>query len=146
MRNTSYLFSLGTAVIIAAGSLWAIETDARPIRADLQRVDGLRFDTLVPSDHDALRQCVVCHRVTPDAPERSAPALWAIVDAPKSGASWYGYSVALAEAGGDWSAEDLDRYLENPVAFLPGTTKTLSPIRDAEQRHEIITALQHLAD
>lgn len=90
-------------------------------------------------------QCVVCHSIEKGAPWRVAPTLWGIVGAPKAGAKGYGYSQALATAGGTWTAKDLDEYLANPGQFLPGTSKAVS-VTDAKERARIIEFLGTLKD
>ena len=38
----------------------------------------------------------------------------------------YQYSKAMKKFGGKWTRERLDKFLENPTAFVPGTTMNLS--------------------
>jgi cytochrome c2 len=88
--------------------------------------------------------CVVCHSIEEDGPLRSAPPLHGIVGAAKARSAWFGYSPALARAGGTWTEEELDDYLTDPDAFLPGTSKTLIGIADEQQRAEVIGYLASL--
>ena len=90
-------------------------------------------------------QCVVCHSIEKGAPWRVAPTLWGIVGASKAGVKGYGYSQALATAGGTWTVQDLDKYLANPGQFLPGTNKVVS-VTDARERARIIEFLGTLKD
>lgn len=89
--------------------------------------------------------CVVCHDLAKGASWRVAPSLWGIVGAPKAGAKGYGYSLALVQAGGTWTAKELDEYLANPSQFLPGTNKTIS-VADPEERARIVKFLGTLKD
>lgn len=89
--------------------------------------------------------CVVCHDLAKGASWRVAPSLWGIVGAPKAGAKGYGYSLALVQAGGMWTAKELDEYLANPGKFLPGTNKTIS-VADPEERARIVKFLGTLKD
>ncbi len=98
-----------------------------------------------PDGHDTpAGQCVVCHTLEKNAPLRVAPTLSGIVGAKKARFEWFGYSKALANAGGEWSEEDLNEYLTDPDKFLPGTTKTLVGITDPEERAELIDFLKTL--
>lgn len=90
--------------------------------------------------------CVVCHSIEKGGPLRVAPNLWDIVGDKKARFSWYGYSRALAGAGGTWTLEDLDAYLADPDRFLPGTSKTLIGIADPKERADLITYLETLKD
>ncbi len=91
-------------------------------------------------------KCVVCHSLEKDGLARVAPNLWGIVGAPKGGARGYGYSLALAKAGGVWTRQELDAYLTAPGQFLPGTAKTITGVPDAGERARIIAFLATLND
>lgn len=146
MRRSSFRFAVLAGLLVVAGAWWALRTEARLDRSDVARADGWRYNTLVPSDHGALSDCVVCHRVDRYGPERSAPSLWGIVGAPMHRSAWFGYSQALAAREGVWDAQTIDAYLADPVGYLPGTKKTLPAIRDPEQRQRIIAALEKLSN
>jgi cytochrome c2 len=145
LRSSSYLLALVACAVIVVAVAWAAGSDAMPDRGNVLSTDSGRFNTLIPSEHEALEQCVVCHRISADGPERSAPSLWGIVGARKARAHWFGYSLALSQQTGNWTADAIDAYLADPEAYLPGTSKTLSRVRDPEQRKQIITALQSLS-
>ncbi|WP_207062220.1 cytochrome c family protein [Motiliproteus sp. SC1-56] len=91
-------------------------------------------------------QCVVCHSLEKNGPFRSAPNLWGIVGAEKARHDWFGYSTALKTKGGTWTEEALDKYFENPTAYVPGTKKSMTPIADPETRAELIDFLKTLQD
>ncbi|MBK8336249.1 MAG: c-type cytochrome [Sterolibacteriaceae bacterium] len=91
-------------------------------------------------------KCVVCHSLERGGATRVAPNLWGIVGAQKGRAKGYGYSLALAKAGGVWTERDLDEYLSAPNRFLPGTSKTISGLPNAKERAELIAFLATLKD
>ncbi len=141
------ILAIVIALLALGGSLWIIDP-----------VDGF-FSLIAPAAsagekyHYAAKpagldgpagQCVVCHSVEKGGPMRVAPNLWGIVGAPKAREKGYGYSAALASAGGVWTKEDLDRYLAAPDKFLPGTKKTISGLPNAKERAELITFLATL--
>jgi cytochrome c2 len=91
-------------------------------------------------------RCVVCHSLEKNGPFRVAPNLWNIVGAEKARErGWYAYSPALIEMGGSWTREDLDRYLEDAAAFVPGSTKSIR-VPNPDERREIIDFLAQLND
>jgi cytochrome c len=91
-----------------------------------------------------LRDCAVCHRLSADGPERSAPSLWNLAGSAQASAPWFGYSPALARQRGVWTADAIDAYLADPLGHLPGTSKSLSRLRDADQRRRVLDALHAL--
>ncbi|MBL8245836.1 MAG: hypothetical protein JNL89_16695 [Rhodanobacteraceae bacterium] len=145
MAHSSKIVLLAGGVAVLTGALWLSYLSPAPQDGYLLTADGERYSTLVPSEQGALAACTVCHRISAHGVESSAPSLWGIVGARKAGAAWFGYSPALAAATGHWTAEEIDRYLADPVAYLPGTSKTLSQVRDADERKRIIAALQKLS-
>lgn len=144
MRIRGYLYASATVAVLGAALVWSLRSEDVTAVTHLSSIDGHRFATAVPSRHDALAPCVACHRVEAAGPERSAPALAGIVGAPVAAASWFGYSPALARKEGVWSRDALDTYLADPIGAVPGTFKTLSPIRDEARRREILDALERL--
>lgn len=128
------------ALLVASGSLWMI--GSQPTLATSPA--DYRYAAKPAGWDSPAGQCVVCHSLEKNAPWRVAPALWGIVGAPKAGAKGYGYSLALAEAGGVWTEQELDEYLADPSGFLPGTTKVLSGLSDPQERARIIKFLATL--
>lgn len=111
------------------------------------RVEGDYRYAATPNGLDSpAAGCVVCHSIEKVGALRVAPNLWGIVGEKKARFSWYGYSPALAKAGGNWTEEDLDAYLTDPDGFLPGTTKTLIGIADPDERADLIAYLETLRD
>lgn len=144
MARTGQLATLVVTVVVLGSIAWALNTEASSAHGNIAYSDGQRYNTLFPSGQGALGPCSVCHRISAEGPERSAPPLVGIVDADKASSHWFGYSPALARATGTWSVDEIDAYLADPVAFLPGTTKTLSRVRDADERRRVVEALQQL--
>jgi cytochrome c len=107
---------------------------------------GYRFSAEPAGLDSPASGCVVCHSIKKGGPLRVAPNLWGIVGDKKARFSWYGYSQALAGAGGYWNRDDLDAYLADPNGYLPGTSKTLIGMDDPGQRSELIDFLATLRD
>ena len=94
----------------------------------------------------AAGRCVVCHSLEEGGPFRVAPNLWGIMGAEKArDRSWYSYSPALIKQGGTWTADELDEYLADADAYIPGTTKSIK-VTNEDERQEIIEFLSELKD
>ena len=48
--------------------------------------------------------------------------------------------------GGKWTFEDMNVYLTNPKAFVPGTTMSFAGVPRDSERADVIHYLQSLAD
>ena len=57
----------------------------------------------------------------------------------------FNYSAAMKAKGGDWSLEELNKYLANPRGYVPGTNMTFAGLRDSA-RADVIAYLNSLAD
>lgn len=144
MTAMKYACAVLAAAAIGLAAWWAVGAAPAQPATDIGYRDGQRYTEVAPSDYKALADCVVCHSLSVAGPDRSAPSLVGIVGAPVARSGWFAYSPALRQKGGEWSEKALDAYLKNPTAAVPGTVKTLSPVRDEKIRREIVAALKEL--
>lgn len=141
-RVGSYLAAAVVIMAVVTGISWAVRM--HPVEAPgLQTAGPYKFKAMPVGAEGPLKECVVCHSVETGGPLRVGPPLHGIVGARKARADWYGYSLALRKAGGNWTEADLDKFLTSPSKFLPGTSKTIIGISDAKERADIIAALKN---
>jgi cytochrome c len=143
-RVASYLAAVAVIIVVVAAIAWALVTQPQAMPGP-QTVEagGYRFQATPVGADGPLKRCVVCHSIEEGGPLRVAPPLHGIVGARKARMSWYAYSAALRNAGGEWTEADLDKFLTAPSKFLPGTAKTLIGIADPKERADIIAALKN---
>ena len=90
--------------------------------------------------------CRTCH-VTKEGDNRLGPSLHKIVDREAGSVPGFGYSSAMQNADLVWDEQNLDRYIENPDAVVPGNNmKPYSGITDPEERAKIIAHLKAESD
>jgi cytochrome c len=58
----------------------------------------------------------------------------------------FNYSSGLKSKEGDWTYENLDKFLTNPRDFAPGTKMTFAGIKKPEQRAAVIAYLRSITD
>lgn len=93
--------------------------------------------------------CRSCHDLTKEGAvgKKIGPPLWNIVGRKKASLPGFTYSNALLEQGGDWDYSQLNSFVANPRAFLPGTKMSaLSGIASQGRRAALILYLRSLAD
>lgn len=56
----------------------------------------------------------------------------------------YAYSAAMKASGLTWDDATLDRYLEKPMAAVPGTKMVYPGLKDPAKRAEVIAYLKTL--
>lgn len=99
--------------------------------------DPVRGETL-------FRPCVACHMIGEGAVNRIGPHLNGLVGRPIGAEEGYDYSNPLTDAGFEgaiWSEEVLDRFLESPRGYLPGTSMVFRGVRDNDDRVDLIAYL-----
>lgn len=95
----------------------------------------------------AVASCRACHTFDNGGANRVGPNLWKVVDGPKAHIDGFAYSAALRERkakGENWGAAELDGFLKNPKAYLPGTTMGFAGVARPDQRADIIAYLASL--
>jgi cytochrome c len=110
-----------------------------PIEQRLASADVARGET-------SAKKCVACHTFGKGEPNRVGPNLWGIVGRPKAVEAGFNYSAAMKNQKGNWTVQDLDHYLANPRASVPGTNMTFAGIPRGSERADLIAFLNSKAD
>lgn len=85
--------------------------------------------------------CKNCHSVRQDQEGRFGPNLYQVVGRGAGSRPDYAYSDAMKAADWDWTPANIDRFLSDPKAMVPGTKMILPPITDAADRADVIAYL-----
>lgn len=88
-------------------------------------------------------KCKACHKLEAGA-NATGPNLHNIVGRAVGSADGFAYSGALVAVAQTWSPENLDKFLEKPKAFAPGTKMSFSGLGKATDRANLIAYLQSL--
>jgi cytochrome c len=97
---------------------------------------------------NVFKKCRTCHQVGDAAKTSVGPVLNGIVGRMAGSMEGYSYSPANKEAGSKglvWSEENLFKYLENPVAFMPKTKMVFPGLKDEQDRKDVIAYLKKYA-
>lgn len=132
------------SVIVASGA--EAESDGAPAEAEPQSIGPLLASASVEEGEKAARKCAACHTFEQGGPNRVGPNLWNVVGAEKAHLDNFSYSAAMAEAEGEWTYEELDAFLANPRAALPGTKMAFAGLSRVEERANVIAYLRSLSD
>lgn len=88
--------------------------------------------------------CMACHDVSPNGPHGIGPNLWGVFGRPIASHPGFAYSSALKSGGGEWSAEQLDRFLASPGRAVPGTRMAFAGVRNPRDRSHLLAYLATL--
>ena len=92
------------------------------------------------------KKCIACHTFGKGEPNRVGPNLWGIVGRAKASVPGFNYSAAMKAKGGNWTIEELNTYLQNPKAMVPGTNMNFAGIPRATERADLLTYINSKAD
>lgn len=95
---------------------------------------------------NAAKKCAACHTYGKGEPNRVGPNLYGVVGRPKGTEGGFEYSAAIKGKGGNWSFEDLDKFLANPKAFAPGTKMSFAGLPRGSERADVIAFLNSKSD
>ncbi len=88
------------------------------------------------------KKCGACHFLPADKGHKVGPNLNGVFDRGVATVADYNFSPALKafDASG-WTPELVDRWLQSPDSFVPGTSMRLNGISDANERRDLIAHL-----
>lgn len=92
------------------------------------------------------KKCAACHSFDQGGPNKVGPNLWDIVGAKQAHAPDFAYSDAIKKLGGEWSYDELDKYLASPKTYAPGTKMAFAGLKKPEDRAALIAYLRTLSD
>jgi len=94
----------------------------------------------------ASQKCAACHSFNKGGAAMVGPNLWGVLGRPKASMPGFNYSPALKAKGGEWTVDDLDHFIANPRATVPGTAMTFAGVPRAAERADLIAFLNSLSD
>jgi cytochrome c len=91
------------------------------------------------------RVCQTCHTLNKGGNAMIGPNLYGVVGGPHAHMEGYDYSDAMkAMHDKMWTADELNEFLYNPRAHIPGTKMTFAGIKNDQDRANVIAYLSSL--
>ena len=115
---------------------------AKEAAAPAEPIEKLLQTASVEKGAAAAKKCQACHTFEKGGPNRVGPNLWNIVGSDRGeGRGGFNFSAAMKSKGGSWSFDDLNKFLANPKAFVPGTAMGFAGLPKDSERADIIAYL-----
>jgi cytochrome c len=132
------------------GYMIAVKTEAEgakaPEKAPEKPIAVLLASASVEKGQSAAKPCLACHTFEKGGPNRVGPNLYGIVGRPRASHPGFNYSAAMKAKGGEWTFEELNKFLKSPRGYISGTNMTFAGISNDQQRADVIDYLHTLAD
>jgi len=109
-------------------------------------IEKLLASASVDKGANAAKKCQACHTFGKGEPNRVGPNLYGVVGRPKGTEGGFDYSAGMKAKGGNWTVEDLNTFLTNPKAFVPGTKMTFAGLPKGSERADVIAFLNTKSD
>ena len=89
--------------------------------------------------------CALCHTAE-KGHNNIGPSLYGVIGRKAGTAPGFTYSKAMTASGITWDADQIDVFITDPKAKVPGTKMPYAGLKDAAKRQAIIAYLKTLHD
>jgi cytochrome c len=114
-------------------------------KAAEQPIESLLASASVDHGAQVAKQCTICHNLQEGQGPKVGPDLYDVVGRKIAAVPGFNYSAALKATTGTWSFDELNKWLADPRAMVPGTAMTFAGLQNEKQRADVIAYLDTLS-
>jgi cytochrome c len=107
-------------------------------------IDALLASANVENGQKLSRACTACHTFDKGGPHRVGPNLFGTVGMKQAGHEGFAYSDAVKALKGNWTTEELNKWLFSPKAYAKGTKMVFAGLSKTQDRADLIAYLKSL--
>jgi cytochrome c len=135
----------------AEGAKTAVATETAAPSAATPEAAAKAVVALLPKADPAngkatFKKCQSCHVSEKGKTPTVGPNLWDVVNRARASYPGFTYSDAMKAKGGNWSFEELAKFLHNPKEYVPGTKMVFNGLPNPGDEADVIAYLATLAD
>ncbi len=156
------------AVHIASGAIFTPEQPAKPgyvIEVKQEQpakpnaapaaeppIETLLASASIDRGKQTAKECELCHNLGKGQGSKIGPDLYGVVGRKVASEPGFNYTPALKDskaaktAGGTWTFDNLNIWLTDPRAYVPGTAMSFAGIDSEKQRADVIAYLNSNSD
>jgi cytochrome c len=91
-------------------------------------------------------KCEQCHDTSSAKTTKIGPPLFGVVDRARASIAGFSYSSAMKGKGGNWTYDELFKFIKEPGVYIPGTKMSFAGLRNEKDRINLIAFLRSNAD
>ena len=91
-------------------------------------------------------RCEQCHDLSKGGPNKIGPNLYGVVDRQRATHPGFDYSGAMKAKSGNWTYDELFKFLKSPGSYIPGTKMTFAGLPREQDRINLIAYLRSNSD
>lgn len=118
------------------------KTAAKPAE---QPIEALLASASAEHGAEIAKQCAVCHNFQEGQGPKIGPDLYGVVGRKIASAPGFNYTAALKALTGTWTFDELNKWITDPRAMVPGTAMTFAGLSSEKQRADVIAYLDSLS-
>jgi cytochrome c len=113
---------------------------------DAKAVLALLPKASAENGRDGFKKCLACH--TPDKGGRNlvGPNLWGVLGRKIAQTPGFNYSDGMKAHPGEWTWEELAKYLHSPVQTVPGNRMQFPGVKDNADLADLLAYIRTLSD
>jgi cytochrome c len=122
------------------------QTEAVKEEKKLTLITPLLASASIDAGKNVFKKCAACHSVDKAGANKIGPALWGVVNRKVGSHEGFKYSSTLQGYGKNWTFEELNGFLNQPMKYLKGTKMGFAGLGKDSDRANVIAYLNSLSD